>query len=426
MLLTSGITLQRNCSPISHPLKPPLYVHIGHGKTASTTLQRALQINADTIRSHGLLVSDKRLNFPQDGPINGHPVIMLEEMIWRLPPEESERRLKTYLEPLYAAINERGFRGAVISSENLYNEPAPRFFCSVSQDFDLRVLYLVRRQDEWLESAWKQWGMKSGATLLQHVEGQLAAGEPAFLASARRWKAIGAEMRVVPLHAINDIPALVYDWLGITDCTPLAVPRMNETLDYSVLDVLSRNPFLFSSVSDNTVFKLFDELLTEDPPRVGYGLLPNEIRERIMAYFREENETLHREFFPGFKPLDHYPMRSKGEPPKSSIESIQRYLGINLLLIKTLRDRLDEASEHIQALNSQQHSLMVELGSIITGPRGLDDKVGRLKADLKELKQLRKDDSALLNELASTFPVSLFLSMRRAWRKMRRKTRQPR
>lgn len=401
---------------LKYPVKPLLYVHIGHGKTASTTLQRALQINAETIRKHGLLVSDKNLNFPQDGPVKGHPLRILEEMIWR-PPEESEPRLERYLNPLFAALGEGRFRGAVISSENLCNEPVPRLFRNVSKQFDLRVLYLVRRQDEWLESAWKQWGIKGGATILQYVEGELAVGSPTFLANARRWREIAAEIRVVPLHAISDIPALLFDWLGISDTTPQTVPRMNETLDYSVLEILSQSPFLFSSVTDNAMFKIFDDLLPDDAPRVGYGRLPEDLRGKIMAHFKDENAMLHREFFSDFNPLDQYPSRANTEPPpSSSIESTQRYLGINLLLIKTLRDRLGEASAEIQALKSQQCYLKEKLDSLAS-PQG------RLKADLKDLKECRKDDSARLDEVVSTFPVSLFLSMRRAWRRIRRKTR---
>jgi hypothetical protein len=384
-------------------LPPIFYLHIGHGKVASSTLQRALQINADTIRSHGILISDEHLEFPSKGPVKGYPIVILDEMMLRLPPEESDRRTKKFLERLSDAISKGGFRGAVISSENLVSERAPRLFRNVSQQFDFRVLYLIRRQDELLQSAWKQWGMKSGDTLLKYVEGQLAAGKPSYLATVRRWQAVGAEVRVVPIHVISDIPAFLDDWVGITDSSPQAVPRINETFDYSVLEILSRNPFLFSGLHDNTIFNTLNELLPKDAPRVGYGLLNDEMREKIMTQFSEENAILHREFYPDLEPLDHYSVRAEGESPDSnSIELIHRYLGINLLLINTLKDRLDAVSENIEA-----HSRNYE-------------------AILKELNQHRQNDRALLNEMASTFPMSLFLFIRRVLRKIRLGTRQPR
>ena len=386
----SSVTLERNRSPISYPLNPPLFVHIGHGKTASSTIQRALEINADTIRSHGLLISDKHLEFPSHGPIKGHPIGLLNEMMRELPPQESDRRMNECLEGISSALSKEGFHGAVISSENLDNERASRLFRNAPGRFDLRVLYLVRRQDEWLESSWKQWGLKSGATLPKYVEEKLANDRPAFLATARSWQAIGAKMRVVPLHAIGDISALLFDWLGIKDSSPQTVPRMNETLDYSLLEILARNPFLFSGFNDNKIFSMLDELLPDNAPRVGYGLLPEEMRAKIIAHFREENVTLHREFYPELQPLDQYPLRIKEELPQSnSIESIQRYLGINLLLMDALKERLDELSKDSQTL----------------------------KDDLKALKQCRKEDRSLSNEPASALPVSLWRSIRRAFRR---------
>lgn len=393
---------------MSPPVKPPLYVHIGHGKAASTTLQQALRVNADTVRSHGLLISDRHLEFPSEGAISGHPLIMLDEMLWKLEPDEANHRFSACIERLKAALQKGGFRGAVLSSENLYNKPAPPIFRNIPQDFDLHVLYLVRRQDEWLESAWKQWGIKTGATLPDYVEEELKIGRPDYLASARRWKEIGAEMRVIPLHEVKDIPALVFDWLGITDSTPLPVPRLNETLDYSVLDMLSRNPFLFPSITDTRIFGLFEQLLPEYAPRVGYGRLTPEIREKILAHFKEENETLQREFFPTCQPLDQYPLRTKAESPAKidPTDSMYRYLGINLLLIKTLNDRLNDAAKEIRKVRTYADSVKEEASS--------------LKA---ELKRRRKDESALVAEIASTFPISFFLALRRGWRKLRRKMR---
>ena len=55
-------------------MKPPLYLHIGHGKVASSTIQAALRQQAGPLRQDGFLIADGNLDFPEDGPVDGVPV----------------------------------------------------------------------------------------------------------------------------------------------------------------------------------------------------------------------------------------------------------------------------------------------------------------------------------------------------------------
>ena len=52
-------------------MRHPLYLHIGHGKVGSSSIQQALARDLDALRSADFLVADRKLEFCEAGPMDG-------------------------------------------------------------------------------------------------------------------------------------------------------------------------------------------------------------------------------------------------------------------------------------------------------------------------------------------------------------------
>ncbi len=382
-----------------HGRPPVLYLHIGHGKTGTTTIQQALRDNADELRARGLLVADAKLEFPEGGPVEGHPMLLFERLIHQMSPGDARAELSRKLEPLLRRPAGGSYRGAVISSENLSSGPAAlELFRELAGQFDFRVIYHVRRQDGWVESAWKQWGIKEGVDVDAYARKMLDLGWPDYLGVARGWREIAASVRVVPLDGVPDIVTDFWEALDLEGFTPPQTGRRNWSFDWSILDVLSRNPELFADIYDNRIFGMLENLMPEDAPQRSGRILSEELSAEVMEHHREANDQLREEFFPDREALHGYPRR--GGPGGAgdgwgSAAAVQRFLGLQLLMLGTVDRRLEAAEGQIE-----------ELGGLAAGaPPGLalSKQVEKLKSELaaakKDNRDLRKQSKFLVRKV---------------------------
>ena len=356
-------------------MRPILFIHIGHSKTGTTTIQRSLQIHADLLRKHGLLLADGQLEFPLDGPVKHHPLGPIQKMLGSLPASTAD--LTAMLDRLRATLQAHGLRGAVISSENLSAPEGAVLFAGAREVFEIKVLHLVRRQDDWLESAWKQWGLKLGQDIETFVDEQLARGMPDYTGTARAWREMADSFTMLPMQAVPDLTTTVWNWLGLGHVAPPAPPWENSTYDRSVLEVLVRNPWLFADHEDNTVFESLDVLCPANVPRDGHGLLNHALASRVMEHYREENARLQREYFPEAPGLADGTRREAATAPATE-DVLFRFLGIQTQMLTTVSGRL---AAHDRALKQ------------------LRKEVDVLKESRKELKALAKAQGMAIKTL---------------------------
>ena len=66
----------------------------------------------------------------------------------------------------------------------------------------VQVIYYIRKQDDWLLSAWQQWGHKTGKLLDAWVDYCLLSHLPSFLWNANHFQEIygASSLSVVPMH----------------------------------------------------------------------------------------------------------------------------------------------------------------------------------------------------------------------------------
>ena len=138
-----------------------LLVHIGCAKGGSSAIQAGLRLNQEELVRRGVAVPGTDLT--STSTVTGTHAAFFESRL--------QERRATPLPELADLLDETAASAnastVVISAENLSNPNGfEAIFASLADRFDVRILLYVRRQDDFLESAWQQWDVKRGGSLL--------------------------------------------------------------------------------------------------------------------------------------------------------------------------------------------------------------------------------------------------------------------
>jgi hypothetical protein len=157
-------------------------------------------------------------------------------------------------------------RQIILSAENLSHPTRwAALFEGLADAYDLRILFYLRRQDEYLLSAWQQWDSKESrdfwAWVTRHV-GILAN----WRLTLQEWeKAVPqdrVDVRVYDPRQLLD-GDVVTDFASVIQSTIALEPvdkRINPSFNAGVLDLVSGNRALFDSIHDNGFFRFLEEM----------------------------------------------------------------------------------------------------------------------------------------------------------------------
>ncbi|MCK5944190.1 MAG: hypothetical protein KAI24_19545 [Planctomycetes bacterium] len=319
--------------------------HIGHPKCASTTLQAALLANVDALRARGALVSDSRLRFPTEGPIDGPPTFHVDELLGR--GEAGLHEVVRSLHQQSAALPAR-FDQLIVSAESLANPQAEFLAKALAPGYRVEVIYYVRRPQDFLVSAWAQWGCLVGRPLRAFVEREFELGRPAYWRIASRWHAFAAACHVRPLHASalrdGDVVRDLFAALGHGDLEIAAPTSRNPMLDHGVLEVFADSPFLFEDMHDTG---LGDWLKQHGATGGDRPKLPRDLLEQVRARYDDDNRQLHQRYFPDvdFEQVlatdvdDAAPERSAEDELAAQLVRLRRVVGMQFAMMRRLGTR---------------------------------------------------------------------------------------
>lgn len=289
-------------------VKPTLFLHIGAAKAASSTIQGFLAVNAGTLADRGIVVLGN--DFHPYAPQRGNPpaASTLLDGVNRV--TESEERLagiaEAFLTRATTLLSTEGAarKSYVYSAENIMRYG--RVFEPLLDLFQIQVIFYVRRQDQWLESVWKQWVVKSGNRQSPFEWAVIRARRqvPAFLEEADWWRdRVGGDklhVRPVDPKALIGRP-LLEDFNRLIDGgdVNLDVENRNPFVDPDLLRFLQKHgDTLFASPHDNRLFNLVERLDIPSPP--GRRLLTDGQRSALLSVFAEENERLLADYCPQY------------------------------------------------------------------------------------------------------------------------------
>ena len=290
-----------------------LILHIGGGKCGSSAIQEHLRVNAAALRAQGVLVSSDDLT--PDGSQSGTQVPFME-MLRSKPFSQSalDEPLRPdaagILLPRLSALRERmqrdGLHTLVVSAEDLINVHGfSHLFAQARTLFDIHVVAYIRRQDEYLASAWGQWHVKRYASLDAYTADNLQRpydwGE-----MLRAWRDdFGADhlrVRLFERGFLHDGDA-AEDFLKITglpfDATHRKVGRVNESNDDRLISLAHRVRDVFPSEHDTTFFQVLNAALGNlpKPPKEKPFLFDFTRRTALMAAHADANERVRSTYF---------------------------------------------------------------------------------------------------------------------------------
>ena len=136
------------------------------------------------------------------------PEDLVDTAIWSV--ERARKKSANLMQRLggeIAAISKRKEDHlAILSAENLANPGMAELFSGFDSQFEISVIFYVRPQFQWIPSAWKQWGLKTGVALGDFVSQCIEDRTPSFRAGIESWK---SALPAATLHVRFLIPELL-------------------------------------------------------------------------------------------------------------------------------------------------------------------------------------------------------------------------
>jgi hypothetical protein len=286
-----------------------LLLHIGANKTGSSAIQTFLRLNAAALRGLGYLVPDRELGVSDR--VTGEHVFVFQEMFNRSDRLGLEARLRALLKSNAKVV--------IISAENLSNEANFQFFNKILTGIDCKVILYIRRQDELLTSSWQQWYSKTEAD----INAWLVLALQQFghwLRCIEGWElAVGAGNVVVRVFQRSDLTNtdVVDDFIDVAGIEAPEKPfvRSSELINPSYSDVITKlvsgSKVLFANAHDNDFYKMVEDLTGDHyvAQKRRVSLISAQQRDKIIEFYRLENEAVCRRYFPNrsrlFDPVDH-------------------------------------------------------------------------------------------------------------------------
>ena len=171
-----------------------------------------------------------------------------------------------------------------------------------------RVLYYIRRQDDFTLSAWQQWGHKTGRGFEEFCNKQLAGGYPNYIENAEMLKSYyGIDiLNVAPFSNKSFHKGdLICDFLVRTGLDSIIQPEPaaiveNKSLNPLACDYLAQFPNVYRTMHDNLPKNNLEKYRNAEPWlfESRRGFLNNRKRKNILNRFESDNQKLHAEYFP--------------------------------------------------------------------------------------------------------------------------------
>lgn len=280
-----------------------LIVHIGAAKCGSSAIQIYLKNNQVKLRDIGVIVPCKKCNY--DGDITGDHIWFFEAL--RPFNAEKQRAFLGRLLKVKDHAEKTGASTIVLSAENLINpEGAHNLFAGLEKYFDVDVVAYIRRQDDYLISAWQQWYVKETKDFkgwLERATGTIANWEDYI----SPWESVVDPQKIklrlflrqdlVNGDAVDDFFATVQ--ISQDSLDPLDEPQ-NRSFDEALVRLANNVNDVFQSIHDNEFYSAMAFAIGKDAFKKtsGSSLLTLEQRLEIFRGYEESNENIKRKYFP--------------------------------------------------------------------------------------------------------------------------------
>ena len=246
------------------------------------------------LAEQGIYLLDDQFRLREGNDIGGWPLWLVEK---------AKNEPATFLrDALVAALDQApvdNVRKLVLSAENLSDPDTAAVLDGVLEEFEPTLVYYMRRQDHFLVSSWRQWSMKRGISLEEHVARRIAERRPAFSKTLALWEARIGKRRI---HARFLDPRFLEGGSIISDigkALNIAVPadgpliRENESPDRAILLYLQRHPELFRDVHDDFAVA---RMVACDSGPIERLVLSKHLQRTVKLAYEDDNQYLLQEY----------------------------------------------------------------------------------------------------------------------------------
>lgn len=361
-----------------------LLVHIGMGKTGTSAIQSFLDHEHNYISSFGFFHAGTRLqNVLEDTPIVNQgdvgKVDNLEKALTRL--EDKLLKKKPEIDVLvwsneaFSMGYDFGKASKVFSS---YVERSSLFH-------ELEFLVVLRRQDEWVESAYKQWALKHKTNKERRVmsPSEFVKNNSRLLdfnSLVDQWDVEGATLKVVSYDEVKSAGGMVGFF-----CSHFGVPYKEafdkyQSVHESLGNSLSKFVSLYNRGREGEVLpevfmRVIADAKIEELPGNDGSFVGHEIKLKLYEEYKEENRRLSkrvlgRDGFFSDKPV---------AQSKEFVFDAETYITYLAMICQNHQRRID-------SLNRRLH----DIESLEPNKKNEDDSGGKLKKLLNFLKMTKR------------------------------------
>lgn len=278
-------------------MKPRLFLHIGQPKTATTTIQTFLAQNRAVLAKEGWLYPDAVRQYMAHHLLGNF--FRDEPLYWVRVADPAQCHAE-----LMAEVKATGCDNVVMSTEALYFTADPAAVRAYFADFRVTPVVFLRRQDEWVESAYRE-RLKNGVTHGK-IDAYVEQLRPSldYAGVLDKWRAAfpDEQILVIPFEkSASNLPVeqQFLDRIGARIKAPLRPAAVkNETLSRDAVSFYSR---FAEKPRIGPKHNLFKMVLSEysglhrDPPESRY-FLPPATRAALVAEQAEGNRRIAAEY----------------------------------------------------------------------------------------------------------------------------------
>lgn len=281
-----------------------LIFHIGAGKTGSSAIQHSLVINNQNLNNNGIFVPTDNLS--DDGKRTGYHVWYFES-IKKMDSSAAIDELKNGIERSVADAKENNCHTVVFSAENLSNPfQWSEYLSDIVEPYETAIVMYIRRQDEFLLSAWQQWGLKSGKTFeLWLTENIGVMGD--WSNTLREWsRFVGTENMIVRVYERDalvdrDVVSDFFSLIG-SDAGNIARSKSTVNPSYSIAaeELALSASAVFENSHDNEFFRFLDQhACINHKKNGGESRISVAQRNSILSRYSASNNWIKSTFFEG-------------------------------------------------------------------------------------------------------------------------------
>lgn len=357
-----------------------IYFHIGPGKTGSTAIQAFLVNNRD------LLFSEHSCLYPDivSGDFKKGPLINHTNMFMTAPLEAIYDKVQKVIQ----YCEENSVSKLVFSDEALFQTPpgCQKVLHLVDhlltyENVTLKAISYLRRQDNWLESAWSQWGIKMFDSIDEYVNAVMSGNMLDWDTVLDTWAGkISIANVLVGVYEKQQLPdGIISDFLakvGIdmtrtnwNEAPKTDVNRENFGISAEVIRFLTYCKAFYKNVDDTALVDLLSKKLGKDIQRKPYeahAILSPKKRLSVLAKMESVSNKIARKYLnreDGALFYDAWPDPNETwEPPRNlDVEILSKISATIINEQQTEINRLSERIRQIERFDNELRDRMVPI-----------------------------------------------------------------